>query len=97
MFPDETSEVLAKRLEFALELCALNLHLAREGVKLDYPNASPAEVDLWLKRASSFRNSATAWGSSAFGGGNGFCGVNWPVPIFLLRSRRFLNTCRRAF
>lgn len=50
MFPDETPEVLGQRLEYCLKLCELNLELAREGVKLDYPNASEDEVTHLLKK-----------------------------------------------
>ena len=50
MFPDETPEVLGQRLEYCLKLCELNLELAREGVKLDYPDASEDEVTHLLKK-----------------------------------------------
>ena len=50
MFPDETPEVLGQRLEYCLKMCELNLELAREGVKLDYPDASEDEVTHLLKK-----------------------------------------------
>lgn len=46
----DSDEALATRLRQFFELCQLNLYLARAGVKLDYLEASPEEVNRILKQ-----------------------------------------------